>query len=399
MEGHSVEKQRHQWQGSRSTKDAWDASLCEAIICPCIVYGRTSNRLRAALGEHNPAVDDKCCVPDCIQFTFCFPFYGCLLAKLQTTVRSFYGVGGSDVSDWCAGCFCPCVTLVRSEKEIELRERHQQRVKNVTDRDSSFAEQYQPPDPMEPPVEFQTLSLGSPRQHNSQLPSIPDSLDVTHGPDVSPVAKQMLPSIAEEPSSSAVPALSVSTAHDLSQDTAVVAVHGKSKVHRLGDEEDIATLTTNPPATDTSDEVKHDATAEEVVQAAKKAKPVPKEKLAKLGSLISSQFKHPKPSSHESSEHVVDQAQSTDKSTDKSADKPTDIPADKSRQPVKTHNLRDDAATLPSIRGPAKTHDLFDDAVTPPSSRGPAVSHTLDEDEATSSPSKIPLSHKLGDDK
>ncbi|KHN98396.1 putative protein family Cys-rich [Metarhizium album ARSEF 1941] len=98
-----------------------------ACIWPCGAYGRTSHRLKAAISGQDAEKTAKgsCCTGvDCAQFALCLPFYGLFLSRLQTTVRSFYGIDGHECSDWCSGCFCPTLTLVRNEQEIMLRENH-----------------------------------------------------------------------------------------------------------------------------------------------------------------------------------------------------------------------------------------------------------------------------------
>lgn len=61
---------------------------------------------------------------------------------MQTTVRSFYDIDGSDVQDWLDGCCCPCFTLSRNEEEIVLREKQNQKLKNLRE---SFLEESSPP--------------------------------------------------------------------------------------------------------------------------------------------------------------------------------------------------------------------------------------------------------------
>lgn len=134
--------------------------------------------------------------------------YGCLLAKLQTTVRSFYDIEGADVSDWCLGCLCPCVTLVRNEKEILLRESQHQRLKNVLDRDSSVLEPYRPPAPMENPIDQYRPTVpiekpvdkyrpSGPMENPVPLPNIPRSTIMSPDDIESSLDTRILPSIAE----------------------------------------------------------------------------------------------------------------------------------------------------------------------------------------------------------
>ncbi|PNY23303.1 Uncharacterized protein TCAP_06751 [Tolypocladium capitatum] len=143
-------KRQWQWQAADGAGDAFDKSCLGATCWPCGIYGRTSSRLRCALSGHDAEniPDPGFCNPDCAQFTMCLPFYGFFLSRLQTTVRSFYGIDGRDVSDWYDGCCCPCITMVRNEHEIILREKQHRRLVVLHDPSSSFTSQYQSPSPM-----------------------------------------------------------------------------------------------------------------------------------------------------------------------------------------------------------------------------------------------------------
>ncbi|KAH7008802.1 hypothetical protein EDB80DRAFT_872594 [Ilyonectria destructans] len=364
MEKQSAEERNRDWQASPNPSDFLGTSLVEASCCPCGVYGRTSRRLRAALGgrDADDLPEDGCVAPDCVQFAICFPFYGCLLAKLQTTVRSFYDIEGADVSDWCAGCLCPCVTLVRNEKEILLRESQHLRLKNVIDRDSSVLEPYRPPAPMENPIDQYRPSApmekpvdqyrpSAPMENPIPLPNIPRSAIMTPDDIGSSLDTRILPSIAEEPSNAVDPVASVDTTvvevHDLGQDKDLVPVHGTSTAHRL--EDDIATLI-NPPAIDTSHELRHD-TQTTHMEVPGTGHSVDQDQLELLNL-----------TGNDSSKHDIHRDQ-----------------------------------TAPKAR-PVTPHELEDDAVAPPTRRGP-VPHSLDEDEATSNKSTPRRPHKLRDDK
>ncbi|KEY70118.1 hypothetical protein S7711_08649 [Stachybotrys chartarum IBT 7711] len=135
MEKLAAEERRREWQWQAS--DGVDAifakSCCEATFWPCGIYSRASLRLRTALSGVdvlNPP-PQSCVNPDCVQFAACLPFYGCFFAKMQTTLRSFYNIEGSDVSDWFDGYCCPCLTIVRAEHEVLFRERQLQQLANL----------------------------------------------------------------------------------------------------------------------------------------------------------------------------------------------------------------------------------------------------------------------------
>ncbi|POR31918.1 Uncharacterized protein TPAR_07867 [Tolypocladium paradoxum] len=164
-------KRQWQWQAADGAGDAFDKSCLGATCWPCGIYGRTSSRLRSALSGHDAEIipDLGFCNPDCAQFTICLPFYGCFLARLQTTVRSFYGIDGRDVSDWYDGCCCPCLTLVRNEHEIILREKQHKRLTGLHDPSASFTSQYQSHSPMTYDSSASKSSTTTPQQTPSRL--------------------------------------------------------------------------------------------------------------------------------------------------------------------------------------------------------------------------------------
>ncbi|KOS17017.1 hypothetical protein ESCO_005856 [Escovopsis weberi] len=107
-----VQRERH-WLWSAEAEDGYgfERAFSEAKFWACGVYARACDRLRTAAAGHNAASIHN---P---------PFYGCFIGKLQQRVRLFYGIDGCDWDDFWDACCCPCLTLVRSEQEIILRER------------------------------------------------------------------------------------------------------------------------------------------------------------------------------------------------------------------------------------------------------------------------------------
>ncbi|KJK74676.1 hypothetical protein H634G_09987 [Metarhizium anisopliae BRIP 53293] len=101
------------WRENENKVAISTMSWLATSIWPCGSYSRTSHRLKAALSgqDAEKITNGSCCSADCAQFALCLPFYGCFLSKLQTTVRSFYGIDGNECSDW-------------NEEEIKLREQH-----------------------------------------------------------------------------------------------------------------------------------------------------------------------------------------------------------------------------------------------------------------------------------
>lgn len=153
MEKRAAEERKRQWQWqiADGAREAVNITSClAATFWPCGIYSRTSQRLKAALSGHDTELvpNRGCCNPDCVQFGLCLPFYGCLLAKLQTTVRTFYGIDGTDFSDWYDAFCCPCLTMIRNEQEILLREKQHRKLKGRHNHDQSSTRQYHSQTPM-----------------------------------------------------------------------------------------------------------------------------------------------------------------------------------------------------------------------------------------------------------
>ncbi|KAK5994076.1 hypothetical protein PT974_07516 [Cladobotryum mycophilum] len=127
MEKHAFVKPENKWLWHATDEEgyAFDRACCEANYWTCGIYARTWARLKAAArGEDDSKIVESCCVnPHCLSFAVCFPFYGGLIAILQQRVRSHYGIHGNPLMDCYDGCCCPCLTIVRNEQEIILREK------------------------------------------------------------------------------------------------------------------------------------------------------------------------------------------------------------------------------------------------------------------------------------
>lgn len=154
MEKQTKEKvqQNWLWPTDDDRGEAFNLKSClAAAIWPCGIYSRTSHRLKAVISgsdaEYVP--DSGCFNAECVQLAVCFPFYGCIFARLQTTVRAFYGIQGNDFADLSDACFCPCLMMVRNEQEITLRqERQHARLQGSHKHDHPTGSQYQYHKPM-----------------------------------------------------------------------------------------------------------------------------------------------------------------------------------------------------------------------------------------------------------
>ncbi|KPM40779.1 hypothetical protein AK830_g5792 [Neonectria ditissima] len=341
---------------------------------PCCVYSRTSQRLTAALsGRDARDIPDKgICTPDCFQFALCFPFYGCILAKLQTTVRSFYDIEGTDVSDWTSGCCCPCVTLVRNENEILHRERQAHRVK---DRESSVTEPYCSPPRMVHPLELEKYGSPAPTEHTHTHShrGEPVARDDEAEPDTRALAA--IPEVSRETSAAGLPCRSLSNlchrgwepssadpivtmdtglvkSHDLGQDLDVYPISRESRPPH-GIEEDVR-APASTPTINHSHELRHDDATAAQVAGPSKGHTIERDRLEPLS--------RPEGLAKESSKHDIHH----------------DHTAPKAR-PVTPHDLQEDTA-IHSLR------------------RGPAL-HTLDADEATPRKAGDRRAHGLPNDK
>lgn len=92
--------------------------------------------------------------------------YGCLVGRLQATVRSFYGIEGTTTADWRDGWCCPCVTLDRIEHEVIIRERQHRSLTKLHAAESDVQDQYQP----ESPMSYMASTKSVPGQSNGKAP-------------------------------------------------------------------------------------------------------------------------------------------------------------------------------------------------------------------------------------
>ncbi|KAK0385437.1 hypothetical protein NLU13_7913 [Sarocladium strictum] len=175
MEKQLAEEAERQWQSQAATDGARERGS-KACCAPWISYAQTSSRLRLALKGHDAidVPDEGVCSPDCAIFVCCFPFYGVLIAKLQSTVRAFYDIDGSEARDWHDGCCCPCFALVRAENEILLRESKNQQLEDDDERkdvSEASGHTYTSQAPMEPLAQLPSQTHGPRRTRSSSASS------------------------------------------------------------------------------------------------------------------------------------------------------------------------------------------------------------------------------------
>ncbi|CEJ83984.1 hypothetical protein VHEMI03347 [[Torrubiella] hemipterigena] len=182
MEKRIAEERQSEWRWYTSQgpdRDRNRRSL-NAFFFPWDAYGRTWARLRAALAGGNAAdVEPGMINPDCVECALCLPFYGCLVAKLQGTIRSFYQIEGDELSDWKDGWCCPCVALEKCEYEILAREAQHSRIKTAYVFSPPTTDEYL----MEVPMTSDSIDSPSPpvqinkkRRSDAILQRLPDCL-------------------------------------------------------------------------------------------------------------------------------------------------------------------------------------------------------------------------------
>ncbi|KAG6043085.1 hypothetical protein E4U39_005036 [Claviceps sp. Clav50 group G5] len=151
----------------------YDVKSCLAVtFWPFGIFARTVHRLVAiedgedAENIPEPGLFNRDCAL-CLLFLPCF---GCWVGGVQTQIRSLYGIEGNGASDVCFSMACPCLSLVRSEQEILLRESKPKRLIESHRRVQSTGSEYQRQDSMsylspEPakvkPISKETSSLGT----------------------------------------------------------------------------------------------------------------------------------------------------------------------------------------------------------------------------------------------
>ncbi|KAF4446236.1 hypothetical protein F53441_10121 [Fusarium austroafricanum] len=196
--------------------------LWETLCCPCIVYGRSKERLEEAFERRS---------------------YSCLICGLRGSVRDLYNIGGSAGRDWFWSCFYPCDTLIQVENEIIERETCRKPSVCVSGYES------QPP--------MTTSSSSSSRSHSKvttpdtepdeSLPCIPeDSSEATSTTQSSASSRQSSKkrerSIARDPVAPTDATLDHS--HDLAKDPKGPAYKASGK-HKLKDD---TSTPTYPPS-------------------------------------------------------------------------------------------------------------------------------------------------------
>ncbi|KAG6162379.1 hypothetical protein E4U44_008287 [Claviceps purpurea] len=176
-----------------------DLKSCLAVtFWPFGIFARTVQRLGAieqgqdAENVPEPGLFNR----DCSLCLLFLPCFGCWVGGVQTQVRSLYGIEGNGALDVCFSTACPCVSLVRSEQEILLRESKRKRLTACHHRVQLTSNEYQRQDSMsylssesakvKPISKEETFSLGTTAVQGPSKPSLDDHEVTVTGKMTSP---------------------------------------------------------------------------------------------------------------------------------------------------------------------------------------------------------------------
>ncbi|KAK0199919.1 PLAC8 family-domain-containing protein [Desarmillaria ectypa] len=121
-------RKRTKW--SRGLFHAWkDLRSCvPACFCPCITFGRNTDRIEHLQKTGNPHPDPfgGSCSDSCCMYAACIPFCGTacgIQAQNRRAVRERYGIDGNIVKDCFASTCCYPCQLTQESRQIALEER------------------------------------------------------------------------------------------------------------------------------------------------------------------------------------------------------------------------------------------------------------------------------------
>ncbi|KAK7178081.1 hypothetical protein PSPO01_15870 [Paraphaeosphaeria sporulosa] len=88
-------------------------TCCLGWWCPCLLYGRTRQRL------FNQGNVSSSCNSDCVNYSImaCLGMARCLNCSLRGHLRRKHHLSGNGGTDCMRGCFCTPCDLIQQEKE------------------------------------------------------------------------------------------------------------------------------------------------------------------------------------------------------------------------------------------------------------------------------------------
>lgn len=114
----------HQWTNALCACSPDPTTCLTGLLCPCILYGRTSYRLSQKSAKKDPTdmLGYSCSNGHCLLMGFLCGV-GWLFPMLQRTrIRHVYKLDGSLAGDLLKGCCCCCCVTVQNEREVRGRE-------------------------------------------------------------------------------------------------------------------------------------------------------------------------------------------------------------------------------------------------------------------------------------
>ncbi|KAK3367485.1 PLAC8 family-domain-containing protein [Podospora didyma] len=106
----------------------WEAGFCKcspcsscllACCCPCIMHGKTADRLRDPTMQSADTFNSDCMLFGAIQ---CCLGVGFIFTMQQRgEIRKRYGIKGSGLGDCCATFWCNCCAQIQQDNEVITR--------------------------------------------------------------------------------------------------------------------------------------------------------------------------------------------------------------------------------------------------------------------------------------
>ncbi|TEA14062.1 Protein PLANT CADMIUM RESISTANCE 3 [Colletotrichum sidae] len=120
--------QQEYTQGGNVANQEWQSNLCNcspidscllAWCLPCLLLGKTSERMRDPTMQTYEAINTDCLLYCGISF---FTGCGCIYAMMKRgEIRERFNIKGSGMSDCCVSYWCPCCALIQQDNEVKTR--------------------------------------------------------------------------------------------------------------------------------------------------------------------------------------------------------------------------------------------------------------------------------------
>ncbi|KAI0525948.1 PLAC8 family-domain-containing protein [Xylaria bambusicola] len=115
-----LEKPEGEWQNGICSCGPCGSCLL-AWCLPCILLGRTSERIRDPSMETADSLNSDCLIHGAVT---CFTGCGWIYAMIKRgEIRERYGIQGSGCGDCCVSFWCSCCALIQQDNEVKIREK------------------------------------------------------------------------------------------------------------------------------------------------------------------------------------------------------------------------------------------------------------------------------------